>query len=323
MIDYSSSYNLMKAYFPKSWVKSLETDIPHIFQGNRWGGLSLWLQAIDELPKINASFSDFNSDYVIVGKESDCNPSNRGKIIELLHRLKPWRKGPFELFGNKIEAEWRSDLKWNRLRSKIKPLKNKCVLDVGCANGYHCYRMASSEAEFVLGIDPYMLFVIQFYVFQKYLNRPNICVLPIGADEMPKDLNCFDTVFSMGVLYHRRSPLEHLFQLKTFLKPNGQLVLESIVIDGALGQTLTPQSRYANMPNVWFIPSVLTLENWLKKSGFRNIECIDVSVTTSQEQRATDWSSADSLVDFLNPNDLTRTIEGYPAPKRAIFLAEK
>jgi tRNA (mo5U34)-methyltransferase len=30
----------------------------------------------------------------------------------------------------------------------------------------------------------------------------------------------------------------------------------------------------------------------------------------------------ESLSDFLDPKDKNKTIEGYPAPKRAIFLAE-
>jgi len=29
----------------------------------------------------------------------------------------------------------------------------------------------------------------------------------------------------------------------------------------------------------------------------------------------------DSLSDFLLPSDETKTIEGYPSPKRAIFIA--
>jgi tRNA (mo5U34)-methyltransferase len=30
-----------------------------------------------------------------------------------------------------------------------------------------------------------------------------------------------------------------------------------------------------------------------------------------------------SLKDFLDPNDTSKTIEGYPAPKRGLFIATK
>ena len=79
----------------------------------------------------------------------------------------------------------------------------------------------------------------------------------------------FDTVFSMGVLYHRRSPFHHLAELKNCLKPDGELVLETLVIDGKRGEVLVPERRYSKMHNVWFLPSCLTLESWLKRSGLK------------------------------------------------------
>ena len=56
----------------------------------------------------------------------------------------------------------------------------------------------------------------------------------------------------MGVLYHRRSPIDHLLELKGCLQTGGELVLETLVIDGGLGEVLVPENRYAKMRNVWF-----------------------------------------------------------------------
>ena len=197
------------------------------------------------------------------------------------------------------------------------------VLDVGCGSGYHCWRMLGDGAAEVIGIDPTPLFVMQFSALQKYMQQDNIWVLPVGIQDVPKKLQAFDSVFSMGILYHRRSPMDHLQDLKDALRPGGQLVLETLVIEGERGDTLVPEERYARMGNVWFLPSCDTLIAWLAKMGFVDVELIDVTVTSTEEQRSTDWMRFHSLSDFLDPNDHSKSIEGHPAPRRAIITAQK
>jgi tRNA (mo5U34)-methyltransferase len=97
--------------------------------------------------------------------------------------------------------------------------------------------------------------------------------------------------------------------------------LETLIIDGCLGEALVPEGRYANMRNVWFIPSCQTLMSWMKRCGFENIRLVDVTVTSTEEQRSTDWMTFNSLKDFLGPDNPALTIEGLPAPKRAIVIA--
>ena len=148
-------------------------------------------------------------------------------------------------------------------------------------------------------------------------------MLPLGIEDVPQGCACFDTVFSMGLLYHRREPKEHLQQLHGFLKPGGQVVLETIVLDKTEEELLVPDGRYANMRNVWNIASPALLTKWLTGCGFENVEVLDITKTTSGEQRKTDWMTYESLEDFLDPNDDTKTIEGHPAPVRAILTALK
>jgi len=181
--------------------------------------------------------------------------------------------------------------------------------------------MLGDGASEVIGIDPTPLFVMQFWALQKYLQQDNIWVLPVGIQDVPKKLQAFDSVFSMGILYHRRSPMDHLQDLKDCLRPGGQLILETLVIEGGLGDTLVPEGRYARMGNVWFLPSTDTLLSWVRKMGFEDPELVDVSVTSTGEQRSTDWMRFHSLKDFLNPDDPSKSIEGYPAPRRAIITA--
>jgi tRNA (mo5U34)-methyltransferase len=173
----------------------------------------------------------------------------------------------------------------------------------------------------VVGVDPLLLNVLQFQVVRKMVGEAPVYVLPIGLEKIPEQTNAFDSVFSMGVLYHRRSPIDHLLELKGCLQSGGELILETLVIEGNNGEVLVPEGRYANMRNVWFLPSCETLITWMKRCGFKNCRVIDITTTTTEEQRATDWMQFHSLKEFLDKEDPSLTNEGLPAPKRAIILA--
>ena len=290
--------------------------------GRRWGDMPGWLAALESLPDISVHHSDFNAG-VTIGDTADITSNELDQLQQSLMGLHPWRKGPFELFGMAIDTEWRSDWKWERVLPHLQSLQNRLILDVGCGNGYHCWRMLGAGAKRVIGIDPSAKFVFQFNAIKKYAGHElPIDVLPLGIEHMPAKMAAFDTVFSMGILYHRRSPMDHLRELRGLLRPGGQLVLETLVIDGPEGQVLVPEGRYGKMPNVWFLPSPDTLVSWMRKQGFVNPRVVDISATSIQEQRSTEWMTYDSLVDFLDPEDINKTAEGHPAPIRAVVVAE-
>jgi tRNA (mo5U34)-methyltransferase len=234
------------------------------------------------------------------------------------------RKGPYQLFDLMIDTEWRSDYKWDRLLPHLPSLSNKRLLDVGCGSGYHMWRMLGAGAKEVIGIDPTQLFLAQFLLVRKLMGEHPVWFLPLGLEHLPVPSNgAFDVVFSMGVLYHRRSPIDHLLELKAQLKPGGTLVLETLVVPEGYAQLLVPKDRYAQMKNVWFIPSVPELTRWLHRCGFKQVRCVDLDQTSTEEQRTTAWSKGQSLTNYLDPENPDKTVEGYPAPLRAILLAEK
>ncbi len=240
--------------------------------------------------------------------------------------MNPWRKGPFELFGVRIDSEWRSNLKWERLAATIR-LRNRRVLDVGCGNGYYLWRMLGQGARIALGIDPGQLFIAQFNALKRYCPDRPAFVLPLKSAQFPVDTGAgdagFDTLFSMGVLSHRRDPHGHLRELLAFARPGGELIVETLVVDGDADTVLIPPGRYAKMRNVHAIPSPLALEAWLRNSGATDIRLLDASRTTTAEQRATEWMQFESLANFLAPADTTKTLEGHPAPQRAIFFCRR
>ena len=320
MIDYQALYRLLDEANAERWTSQLPGQIEQVFQHSQHGDLPRWQQAIQQLPDSPGISSDFTSDAVRIGRPQELTMPT-AQLRSLLMELHPWRKGPYDIFGINIDTEWRSDWKWLRLQDHISPLNQRLVLDVGCGNGYHCWRMLGAGARAVIGIDPALLSVMQFQALQRLTGSNNIFVLPLGIEDMPYGLKVFDTVFSMGVLYHRRSPIDHLLELRDSLRPGGELVLETLVIDGKSGDTLVPDQRYAKMRNVWFIPSCDTLIAWMQRCGFSNVRLVDVTPTTTQEQRSTEWMHFHSLADFLDPENPELTVEGLPAPRRAIIIA--
>lgn len=308
-----------------TWLKDLPEQLARGLDRQRYGDLPMWEKAVAKLPPLpEARTVELDADTLSV--TLDLSDSQRRQCESLLKKLAPWRKGPFELGGVFIDTEWRSDWKWQRVAPHLAPLAYRKVLDVGGGSGYHAWRMTGAGAAFVLVIDPSPRFYWQFQAVRHFVGNADgerTHFLPVGIEDVPENLGFFDTVFSMGVLYHRPSPLEHLLQLKAALTPGGELVLETLVVEGDEHTVLLPGERYAAMPNVYFLPSSKALCHWLERVGFINVRVVDEAPTTLDEQRATDWMTFQSLADFLDPNDSSRTLEGYPAPRRAVIIANR
>jgi tRNA (mo5U34)-methyltransferase len=298
--------------------KCLETS-NQAFQVNN-GNIPKWSQAIDTIDVLPKGKVALKQPYISIHQDG----IDSELLMEALRKLIPWRKGPFMFNELSLESEWNGDMKWQRITKYIKPLKNKRVLDVGAGNGYFTLRMAMEGSKRALGIEPFLLFNYQFRAIKSMIESPlNAILLPVKLEDMPKK-PIFDTVFSMGVLYHQRDHMAHLSQLHEMMAPDAELVIETLVVEDPEDYILVPNGRYAQMRNVYSIPSIKTLKSWLNDANFNNIRVVDVSKTTTAEQRKTPWIGVNgaSLEDFLDPLNDSLTIEGYPAPTRAIVVCD-
>ncbi|MRI83062.1 MAG: tRNA 5-methoxyuridine(34)/uridine 5-oxyacetic acid(34) synthase CmoB [Nitratiruptor sp.] len=236
------------------------------------------------------------------------------KVEAAAWAMRPWRKGPFDLFGLFIESEWRSFIKYNLLAPFL-DLEGKEVADIGCNNGYYMFRFLQLRPKQVVGFDPSPLFRTQFDLINHYARTPIVYEL-LGVEHLPHYGQRFDTIFALGILYHRRDPITTLQWLRRGLKPGGELFLDTLFIEADGPLVLAPAPSYAKMSNVYFVPSIEALHNWAIRAGFKGFEVLATRVTDTFEQHKSPWILGESLEDFLDPVDPTRTIEGYPAPRR-------
>jgi len=321
IIDYDHLRDLLKQHELWEWGHNLEAICQQFLKDNPHGRTPIWLETINGLPDIEVEQRNLDANAITVSSKQEINVE---AVKTQLLSMFPWRKGPFHIHGIHIDTEWRSDLKWDRVYPQITSLEGRRVLDIGCGNGYHMWRMLGAGARCVVGVDPMRLFVAQFQAIRHFVGKQlPVSLLPIGIEDLPLGQPTFDTIFSMGVLYHRRDPVTHIHQLRSLLKPDGELVLETLIIQNDEITALQPEDRYARMRNVYSIPSLPQLTQWMDEAGMRNIKIVDVSPTTTNEQRTTEWMPYHSLKDFLDPEDPSKTIEGYPAPVRAVVIAHR
>ena len=243
------------------------------------------------------------------------------QIRETALLMKPWRKGPFSINDLFIDSEWQSQIKYNLLEPYF-DLKDKIVGDIGCNNGYYLFRMLTQKPKQLIGFDPSAIYYSQFQ-FMNHFIKSDIKYEMLGVEHVEFYEHKFDTLFCLGVLYHRSDPVAMLKSLFKGLNKDGELILDTFMIDGEGEMCLTPRDRYSKIPNIYFVPTVNALKNWCYRAGFENVEVLEIMKTERHEQRKTEWIDTQSLEDFLDPNDDTKTVEGYPAPKRVYIKAIK
>ncbi len=286
-------------------------------------GFLRYHEPLISLQHLRASTCDFTQDVVHIGKRNDLSSQEFTQVENHLHNLMPWRKGPFSIFDITIDSEWRSERKWNRIAPFLPDIEGKIVADIGCNNGYYMFRLTQYNPKFILGFEPYVQHYFAFKTLNTFADLPNLNVELMGIEHLPLFPNSFDIIFCMGILYHRQSPIDSLREILVALKDQGTLILESQIIPGTESVALFPEKTYAKVPGTWFVPTASCLQNWLMRTGFKNIQLFCQHPMSSAEQRKTKWMTFESYEDFIDKQNPELTIEGYPAPHRVFFKASR
>jgi len=268
---------------------------------------------------LKASRLNFANDIVTIGRREDLSPNEYELVNKVMRGFIPWRKGPYNIFGIDIDAEWRSCRKWDRVLPFLPDLKDKIVADIGASNGYYMFRMIPLEPKAVIGFEPYLQHYFTFHTLNSFAGQKNLHMELLGVEHLGRFTNSFDVIFLMGILYHRISPLESLKEVKKSMKKGGALIVESQAIPGEEAVALFPERRYAKAPGTYFVPTAICLKNWLLRAGFVDVEIFCSHPMSSKEQRRTEWMQFESYTDFIDPDNPSLTVEGYPAPLR-VFL---
>jgi len=266
---------------------------------------------------------DFSGDICRFGTTGE-SINDPDVLTQVLEAMIPWRKGPFQYFDQLIDTEWQSYLKWNRIAPHLPDVNGLKVCDVGCNNGYYMYRMMSlGTPEILWGLDPMIRYYFYFQLNQLFYPSEVIKYDILGVEHMDLMPGFFDLVLFMGVIYHRRDPVATLQKVAASMKSGGTLIMESSGIPGKDPVCLFPEERYLKAPGYWFLPTQSALVNMLKRTGFKDIEIFESHKLEFHEQRQTPWAPYQSLEHFLDPEDPSKTVEGYPAPVRIYIKAHK
>jgi len=303
----------------KNWSYLLKS-----FHSNPYGTLKDkrlkdWKKMISSLPKMDSSRIDLSDGIKIRGK---WNQEDKKKTEMILLNLIPWRKGPFTIQDIFIDAEWQSNMKWDRVLDLGLNLTNKSILDVGSGNGYYGFRMLGGCAKAVICLEPNLSHLTQFLALNSFIESKKIRMIPLRIEELSFADKSLDFVFSMGVLYHQRNPKKHLNLLISHLKEEGQIIIETLVAPDEYGQALVPKGNYANMPNVRFIHTRKGLKDLISKAGLKILHMSSSVKTTPKEQRSSRWMPFRSFDGGFNQLS-DKTVEGLPRPERIILALSK
>ena len=301
-------------------IKVLRHKQEYILRSNKKGVLR-FRNPYEAVSQIRTDFLDLSGDVVRIGRADELDVDERKKVLDCLRVFMPWRKGPFDIFGIEVDAEWRSERKWNRVLPILPDLSGKVIADIGCNNGYYMFRMADHRPRLVIGFEPYLQHYCAFKALNGFAGLDQLTIELLGVEHIALFEASFDVIFLMGILYHRVSPVEVLKDVKTALRSGGTLIVESQGIPGDAPIALFPEKTYAKVPGTFFVPTGACLVNWLKRAGFSKVELFCSHPMSNLEQRRTEWMVFESFDDFIDANNPAFTVEGYPAPVRLFAKA--
>ncbi|MCB9641075.1 MAG: tRNA 5-methoxyuridine(34)/uridine 5-oxyacetic acid(34) synthase CmoB [Myxococcales bacterium] len=303
----------------KASIRALRQEHVPLYEEPR---LAAFRDAAYNTRDIRPSQFELNQSSVSIGRPEDLSEEQQQRLQAALQTFCPWKKGPFTLYGTEIDAEWRSDWKWDRV-APLASLEGKRVADIGCHNGYFMFRMAHQSPACVIGFEPYAKHYWAFQLLQQWTQLPNLHFELLGVEQTDLFPSFFDVIYCLGILYHHTDPIGLLRKMRQALAPKGEIIIDCQGVPGDEPVALMPRRRYAKARGIWFLPTQSCLEHWIWRAGFKDVQCFFAAPLSTEEQRRTSWADVESLADFLDPEDPNKTVEGYPAPWRFYIYAKR
>ena len=322
--------NLIDCSSIKKFRKNAEKQIIALNKNHNFS-YSKALHQLYKLPAANNFSIDHNySMFFSQDKNgSSTDVLNKDDHINLQASIKffnPWKIGPWNLFNYKIDSEWDCRIRWKvfiELLPWLKDLSSKKVIDIGTNNGHMLFYLLNNNPRIALGFEPVLKHYFTFHIFQNYLKSNILHYESMGYQHLKFFNRFFDLITLCGVLYHHPDPIDILRKCHQALASKGKLVVDCEGIPGDQSIAIFPEKKYGGGSGYWWLPTKHCLINWVKRSGFRNIEIFFEKTLTKKERKTSQNAQIKSLDDFIDKKDSSLTIEGYPRSIRYYLLAEK
>ena len=184
-----------------------------------------WYQKLrplkESISQIKTDFLENSSPRVKIGRAGELDAPQAKLLQSLCEHLIPWRKGPYDVFGISIDAEWDSSIKWSRLKPHLN-VRGKKVCDIGSNNGYFMWKLLEESPDLVVGLEPVTKHWACFEIFKGFLNKSVPAFMePMGVEYLSLYPKFFDTILCLGIYYHRRDPLVMLKEIFDALARGG------------------------------------------------------------------------------------------------------
>jgi tRNA (mo5U34)-methyltransferase len=197
--------------------------------------------------------------------------------------------------GNGITTPGRDDSPSKLVRVNLpQSLQGLSVLDIGAWDGFFSFECERRGAKRVVALDKWVWDIPSigkrgFELARRVLGSKVEDVELDVLDISPERVGVFDLVLFLGVLYHMPHPLLALERVASVV--GKQLILETHIDMNEYDRPVLafyPEDECANDGSNWFGPNRAAVEAMLRVVGFRKVELVSSTLSSTPVRRKPD-----------------------------------